>query len=146
MSHTLNDRQMQRRIAEYGGNEVARSDKERVRDLAYAAKVIDLWNARLARGAVMLFAPTIGAAIDGGTPWLRFYCPACSIRGEIDLRKTNMHRQAFVTSLIPMLSCHRCHPQPPFAKLICVRRERVDDGRIAAPYVPPNPKDLLRSR
>jgi hypothetical protein len=144
MSHTLNDRQMQRRIAEYGGREVTRSEKDRARELAYAAKVIDLWNARLKRGAVMLFAPTIGAAIEGGTPWLRFYCPACSIRGEIDLRKTNMHRQAFVTSLIPMLSCQRCQPQPPFAKLTELGRERADDGRIAAPYMPPDRKDLSR--
>ena len=113
MSHTLNDRQMQRRIAEYGGKEIARNERERARELGYAARVIDLWNARLARGAVMLFAPTIGAAIDSGTPWLRFYSPACSIRGEIDVRKTTMHRQAFVTSLIPMLSCQRCQPQPP---------------------------------
>src|SRR3954468_19286589 len=144
MSHTLHDRPMQRRIAEYGGKEAARSEKERARELLYAAKVIDLWNARLARGAVMLFAPTIGAAIDGGTPWLRFYCPACSIRGEIDLRKTNMHRQAFVTSLIPMLSCQRCQPQPPFAKLTGLTRKRADDGRLVAPYMPPNPKDVSR--
>jgi hypothetical protein len=108
MSHTLNDRQMQRRIAEYGGKEIARNERERARELGYAARVIDLWNARLARGAVMLFAPTIGAAIDSGTPWLRFYCPACSIR------KTNMHRQAFVASLIPILSCQHREPRPLF--------------------------------
>jgi hypothetical protein len=38
-----------------------------------ATRLIDLWDARRARGAEPLFAPTIGAAIRAGRPRLRFY-------------------------------------------------------------------------
>ena len=69
-----------------------------------AARLIDLWNARRARGAEPLFAPTIGAAIRAGRPWLRFYCPGCQVVGEIDLRRVDGHRGTSVESAIPQFS------------------------------------------
>jgi len=52
-----------------------------------AGRIIDLWDARRARGAEPLFHPTIGGAIRAGRPWLTCYCPGCGVVGEIDLRK-----------------------------------------------------------
>lgn len=74
-------------LPQYGRTEVARAEKDAARALAYAAKVIDLCSAPLARDAMMLFAPTIGAAIDLRHAVATLLRPACSIRGEIDLRE-----------------------------------------------------------
>jgi len=73
-----------------------------------AARLVDLWDARRARGAEPLFAPTIGAAIPTGRPWLSCHCPGCGVVGENDLRKIDRHRDTPVTSLIPLASCKRC--------------------------------------
>jgi len=83
-----------------------------------AARLIELWDARRARGAEPLFAPTVGAALRAGRPRLTFYCPGCHVVGEIDLRSIDRHRDTSITSLIPLASCKRCSPHPPFAKLI----------------------------
>ena len=83
-----------------------------------AARIVDLWDARRARGAEPLFHPTIGAVIRAGRPWLMCYCPGCGVVGEIDLRRIDRHPGASVESLIPHLSCQRCSPHPPFARLI----------------------------
>ncbi len=90
----------------------------RRREIAFAGKIVDIWNSRLGRGAEMFFSPTIGGAIIGGHPWLSFYCPGCQTVGEIDLRKTDRHRNASLQGLIPALSCTRCQPLPPFVRLI----------------------------
>src|SRR5215210_5129148 len=68
-----------------------------------AARLIDLWDARRARGAEPLFHPTIGAAIRAGRPWLSCYYPGCGVVGEIDLRRIDRHRAASIESLIPEL-------------------------------------------
>jgi hypothetical protein len=99
-----------------------REEPARRREVAFAGKVVDIWNARLRRGAEMFFSPTIGGAIIGGHPWLSFYCPGCSTVGEVDLRKTDRHRGASLQSLIPALSCTRCQPLPPFVELIGLSR------------------------
>ena len=83
--------------------------------------MIHLWEKRRARGVEPLFVPTIGAAIRAGKPWLTFYCPGCGVTGELDLRKVDRHRDASIESLIPFLSCQRCSPNPPFAKLSGLR-------------------------
>ena len=48
-----------------------------------AARLIDLWDARRERDAESLFAPTIGAAIRAGRPWLSCFCPGCGVVGQI---------------------------------------------------------------
>ena len=50
----------------------------------YAARIIDLWSKRLARGAAPLLMPTIAAAIRAGPPWLSYQCPGCTMVGEAD--------------------------------------------------------------
>jgi hypothetical protein len=47
--------------------------------------------------------------------------PGCGVVGEIDLRALDRHPGASLESLIPELSCTRCSPNPPFAKLIGLR-------------------------
>jgi hypothetical protein len=89
----------------------------RERESHKASKVVSLWNARLERGLAPLFVPTIGAAIEAGKPWLSFWCPGCGQVGDVDLRKLDRHPDATVEALIPALSCRRCAPHPPFAKL-----------------------------
>lgn len=50
-----------------------------------------------------------------------FYCPGCRFRGEVDLRviakKGRFHPQASIEMLVPSLSCQRCRPHPPHARL-----------------------------
>jgi hypothetical protein len=88
------------------------------RRLRARPNVVGIWNARRAANRDLWFYPTIGAAIASECFWLRFYCPACRQIGEVDLRKLDRHRGATIESLIPALSCRRCSPNPPFAKLL----------------------------
>jgi len=117
MAHTISDRSRERRDAEFNGPEISREVQRRLDDDAFAASVVDVWNSRLAAGQDLFFTPSIGAAIRGGKPLLAFYCPACGVSGTADLRRLDRHPATPVTSLIPMLSCQRCRPQPPFARL-----------------------------
>ena len=92
MGHNVSDRKLRAKAA---AERFARDQREapaRAREIAFADKVVDIWNARLGRGAEMFFSPTIGGAIAGGHPWLSFYCPGCQTPAEIDLRKTDRHR------------------------------------------------------
>jgi hypothetical protein len=83
-----------------------------------AKRVVGIWNARHAVNRDLWFYPTIGAAIAVECPWLRFCCPVCRQIGEVDLRRLDRHCGATIESLIPALSCRRCSPDPPFAKLL----------------------------
>jgi hypothetical protein len=90
-----------------------------------AKRVVGIWNARHTASRDLWFYPTIDAAIGTECPWLRFYCPACRQIGEVDPRKLDRHRGATIESLIPTLSCRRCRPNPPFAKLLGLSNCRV---------------------
>jgi hypothetical protein len=70
------------------------------------------------------FYPTIGAAIAAGLPWLSFSCSACGQFGSVDLRTLDRHPGAAISSLIPSLSCRRCSPNAPFARLEMLTAER----------------------
>jgi hypothetical protein len=85
---------------------------------------VENWNDRQACGRALWFYPTIGAAIAAAFPWLTFCCPACTVVGSVDLRTLDRHRDAAISSLIPLLSCRRCSPNPPFAKLEMLTAER----------------------
>jgi hypothetical protein len=92
--------------------------------IAEAEKVVAIWNARQAGGRALWFYPTIGAAIAAGLPWLSFSCPACGQFGCVDLRTLDRHPGAAVSSLIPSVSCRRCSPNAPFARLEMLTAER----------------------
>jgi hypothetical protein len=91
--------------------------RPRAKAIAEAQKIVSIWNARQAGGRVLWFYPTIGAAIAAGVPWLSFSCPACQQVGAVDLRTLDRHPGASISSLIPAVSCRRCSPNAPFAKL-----------------------------
>ena len=46
---------------------------------------------------------------------------------SIDLRKLDRHRDAAVTSLIPLLSCRSCRQNAPFAELVRLSRTSIAD-------------------
>jgi len=52
-----------------------------------------------------------------GFPWLSYSCPACQQVGSVDLRTLDRHPGAAISSLIPSVSCRRCSPNAPFARL-----------------------------
>src|SRR5262245_10194812 len=96
--------------------EAVRAEAER-KAAAEAEKIVAVWNARQAGGRALWFCPTIGAAITAGLPWLTYSCPAGRQFGSVDLRTLDRHPGAAISSLIPSLSCRRCSPNAPFAKL-----------------------------
>jgi hypothetical protein len=59
-----------------------------------------------------------------GLPWLSFSCSACGQWGSLDLRTLDRHPSASISSLIPSVSCRRCSPHAPFAKLETLTAER----------------------
>jgi hypothetical protein len=83
-----------------------------------ARRIVAIWNGRRAKGRELWFYLRIGAAIAAGHPWMTFLCPACQQIGGIDLRKIDRHPNATIESPILSLSCRRCHPNPPFVKLL----------------------------
>jgi hypothetical protein len=100
-----------------------RAEAERTA-IADAQKTVAIWNARQAGGHALWFYPTIGAAIAAGVPWLSFSYPACDQVGAVDLRALDRHPGASISSLIPSISCRRCSPNAPFAKLEMLTAER----------------------
>lgn len=115
--------QERERAAARAAEEAKRVEAER-KGAAEAQKIVEIWNARQAGGRAPWFYPTIGAAIAAGFPWLTFYCPGCRVVGSVDLRTLDRHPGAAVSSLIPSLSCRRCSPYAPFAKLEMLTAER----------------------
>jgi hypothetical protein len=108
--------QERERAAARAAEEARRAEAER-KAIAEAEKIVAIWIARQAGGRALWFYPTIGAAIAAGFPWLSFSCPGCGMVGSVDVRKLDRHPSASISSLIPSLSCRRCSPNPPFAKL-----------------------------
>jgi hypothetical protein len=111
------------RAAARAAAEAKRAEAER-KAIVDAQKVVAVWNARQAGGRALWFYPTIGAAIAAGVPWLTYSCPACGQCGSVDLRTLDRHRGASISSLIPSVSCRRCSPNAPFAKLEMLTAER----------------------
>jgi hypothetical protein len=117
--------QERERAAARAAEEAKRAEPER-KIAAEAHKIVEIWNARQAGGRALWFYPTIGAAIAAGLSWLTFYCPTCRVVGSVDLRTLDRHRGAAILSLIPSLSCRRCSPHAPFAKLEMLSAERPE--------------------
>jgi len=98
-----------------------------VQVLEDAERLVTAWNERQAQRMPMLFSPTIGAAVAARFWFLWLRCPACRTINAIVLRTLDRHRDAAVTSLIPMLSCRSCRPNAPFAELVRLSRTSVAD-------------------
>jgi hypothetical protein len=115
--------QERERAARQAAEAAKRAEAER-KAIAEAQKIVAIWNARQAGGRALWFYPTIGAAIAAGVPWLTYSCPACGQCGSLDLRTLDRHPGAAVSSLIPSVSCRRCSPHAPFARLEMLAADR----------------------
>src|SRR5262249_24715006 len=115
--------QERERAAALAAERAKRAEAER-KAKADAQKIVAICNARQAGGRELWFYPTIGAAIAAGLPWLNYSCPACGQVGCIDLRTLDRHPRASISSLIPSVSCRRCSPNAPFARLEMLTAER----------------------
>jgi hypothetical protein len=116
--------QERERAAARAAAEATRAEAES-KAITEAQKIVAIWNARQAGGRALWFYPTIGAAIAAGLPWLTFSCPACQQVDAVDLRTLDRHRRASISSLIPSVSCRRCSPNAPFARLETLNAERA---------------------
>jgi hypothetical protein len=115
--------QERERAAARTAAEAKRREAER-KAIAEPQKIVAIWNARQAGGRALWFYPTIGAAIAAGVPWLSFSCPACGQFRSVDLQTLDRHPGTAISSLTPSLSCRRCSPNAPFAKLEVLTTER----------------------
>ena len=106
-----------------GGGQTCRGGAEGGR--LEAQEIVAIWNARQAGGRALCSTRRIGAAIAAGLPWLTFYCPGSRVVGSVDLRTLDRPPGASISSLIPSLSCRRCSPHAPFAKLEALTTERA---------------------
>ena len=88
---------------------------------AYAKRIIALFNARAARGRRPAFFPTIKCAMVAEMPIVLSVCPACRTITETDLCKLDHHPLATIASIIPKVSCQRCRPNAPFARITAIR-------------------------
>jgi hypothetical protein len=101
----FNRRKMEDQRRQVAEKEAAARRATDAQVLEDAERLIAAWNKRQAKRMPMLFSPTIGAAITAGYWFLWVRCPACRTTNAIDLRMLDRHRDAAVTSLIPVLSC-----------------------------------------
>jgi hypothetical protein len=115
--------QERERAAARAAEEAKRAEAER-KAIAEAQKIVAIWNGRQAGGRALWFYPTIGAAITAGLPWLTLSCPGCGQYAPVDLRTLDRHPGGAISSLIPSLSCRRCSPNAPFARLETLTAER----------------------
>ena len=61
---------------------------------------------------------------------MEVYCPGCQTAGVIDLRDVDFHCDASISVVVRRASCKRCCPNPPFAKIMGLRRGSARwDGR-----------------
>src|SRR5665213_1631896 len=96
-----------------------RKRAEREAKLAVAA-----FNVRARMQRAVLAWPTFRAAFSAKRYFLTCACPACKQEACLDLRKIKYHPDASINCLIPYLSCQRCCPNPPFAKITGIWRGR----------------------
>src|SRR5882762_6791659 len=78
-----------------------------------ATRVVERWKAEVASGSLILWSPTIQAAIMAGMPWLNVYCPGCKTIRAIDIRTIDRHPLASLVSLVIGLRCTWCPGSAP---------------------------------
>jgi hypothetical protein len=134
----FNRRKLEDQRRETAEKEAASRHATHAQVLDDAERLIAAWNERQARRMLMLFSPTIGAAIAARYWFLWIRCPACRTINAIDLRTLDRHRDAAVTTLIPALSCRSCRPTPAapqeLARLRIVRCLSIGTWRYSARF------------
>lgn len=118
-SHHLTARQLAARIREFAPGTADMRDIAAL-DRRWALLAVDVFNARIAAGRRILFAPTVGAALLSGHHWLHVLCPACRTIGTLDLRVVPRPSETPVTAILPSLRCRTCegrNPPPSIVRL-----------------------------
>lgn len=82
-----------------------------------AKLAVAVFNVRARTQSAILAWPTFRAARAAKRYFLTAFCPGCKQEACLDLRKLSYHPDASINCLIPKLSCKRCCPNPPFAKI-----------------------------
>ena len=118
--------QERERAAARAAAEAKRTEAER-KAIVDAQKIVAIWNARQAGGRALWFYPTIGAAIAARRPVAHATRarPAANAARSTFARSTGT-RGAAISSLIPSVSCRRCSPNAPFARLEMLTAERPE--------------------
>jgi len=129
MAHTISDRRARQREKEMDPKAWRERQNLPHEERIHAEIVVDAFNERAKSGRAPSFFPTIGTAIAARMQLLEVLCPGCQTVGTVDLRTIDYHQDAPISALIPKLSCRRCCPNPPFARIIGLRRgaARWDD-------------------
>jgi hypothetical protein len=92
--------------------------------IAEAEKIVAIWNARQVGGRALWFYSTIGAAVRGRRAVGVLLLSGCGQFGSVDLRTLDRHPGGAISGLIPSLSCQRCLPNAPFARIEMLTAER----------------------
>src|SRR5258705_10038783 len=121
MAHTISERRRRERLKELYPEQWREQQERPRRERLHAMRIVDLWNKRAQAGRPVSFFPTVETAIAAKIPMVDVHCPACQTIGSVDLRKLDVHPMMAISGLIPRLSCRRCCPNPPFAKLAGLR-------------------------
>ena len=124
MAHSKSIRQLDQEARAAADAEERRLAPQRKRAEREAKFAVAVFNVRAKTQSAVLAWPTFRAALAAKRYFLTVLCPACKQEASIDLRKVNYHPDASINCLIPRLSCTRCCPNPPFAKITGVRRHR----------------------
>ncbi|HMJ45038.1 MAG TPA: hypothetical protein VK522_22470 [Pseudolabrys sp.] len=97
--------------------EAIRLAPQRQRAEREAKFAVAVFNVRAKTEWAILAWPTFRAAFAAKRYFLTALCPGCKQVACLDLRTVSYHPDASINCLIPHLSCQRCCPNPPFAKI-----------------------------
>ena len=75
---------------------------------ADALRVVLAWNERLADKRLVLFSPTIRAALLSGYHWLSVCCPSCETVASVDLTMVRRPADMTIHQMLPALACRFC--------------------------------------
>ena len=129
MSPSPSDRQFDKQEARRKAEADASRAEQMAATKAYARRIVALFNARASRGRGYAFFPTIKCALVAETPIVRSVCPGCQQITHTDLRGVDHHPLATIAAIIPKVSCKRCRPNAPFARITGLQSAATDDAR-----------------
>jgi hypothetical protein len=124
MAHSKSIHQLVQEARKAAEAEERRVEPQRKRAENEAKLSVAVFNVRARTDWAILTWPTFRAAQVAKRYFLTCLCPGCKQEACIDLRKIKYHPDASINSLIPHLSCKRCCPNPPFAKITGLWRTR----------------------
>jgi len=117
MAHSKSIHRLTQEAREVARTEERRLAPRRKRAEKEAKIAVAAFNVRAKTDWAILAWPTFRAALTAKRFFLTALCPGCKQEVCLDLRRLSYHPDASINCLIPHLSCKRCCPNPPFAKI-----------------------------